>query len=62
MTSRRLEPEQDVGEDLDELRLDAFDVLARLTQDTPGRGRPDDPAVTCCPYASEERVNGASSA
>ena len=37
---QKLEPEQEGGEDLDNLRLDAFDALVRLTQDDPGAAGP----------------------
>jgi hypothetical protein len=37
---QRLEPEQEGGEDLDELRLGALDALARLTQEAPGEAGP----------------------
>jgi hypothetical protein len=36
----RLEPDQDSGEDIDELRLGAFDALARITQDAADEATP----------------------
>jgi hypothetical protein len=37
---QRLEPDQEDGEELDNLRLQAFDALARLTQDAPSEAGP----------------------
>jgi hypothetical protein len=37
---QRLEPEHENGEELDDLRLDAFDALARLTRATPHEAGP----------------------